>query len=105
MKKSLTIIFILFVVFCAVYFIFFKNKPSSRTVINDQILVENYIRENVANLAPEQPVLGGTWYVVETFVNVDQKQGYFIYEDGHIQGRANFTYNTESGNVVINIIK
>lgn len=74
--------------------------------LDDKILVEKFIRENIKNLAPEKPVLGGSWYSYNIKVNPENKSGEFTYEDGHIMGVATFTYerNGESVNIQ-NILK
>jgi len=58
--------------------------------------VEAYIRENIATIAPEKAVLGGTWYVVTNTVDVDSNTGSVTYEDGHIQKTSNYSYETDA---------
>lgn len=70
-------------------------------VVDEIFLVENYIRENITTITPEEPVLGGTFYVVEITVNESLHDGEFVYEDGHIQGRASFTYEIQDNAVVV----
>ena len=66
----------------------------------DKVLVENYIRKNIARLAPENPVLGGSWYVTEVNVNSTSRTGTFVYEDGHIQGVAEFRFTKNQSNLL-----
>ncbi|MCF7831611.1 MAG: hypothetical protein K9M36_01845 [Candidatus Pacebacteria bacterium] len=75
------------------------------TVVDEIFLVENYIRENITTIVPEEPVLGGTFYVVEITVNESLHNGEFIYEDGHIQGHASFTYEIQDNTVVLQNIQ
>ncbi len=63
--------------------------------INYSILVEEYIKENIKTIAPNQAVLGGSWYVVSVFVFDEIKSGIVTYEDGHIQSEAFFEYEIE----------
>jgi hypothetical protein len=76
-----------------------------QTVVDEIFLVENYIRENIVMIVPEDPVLGGTFYVVEITVNESLHNGEFVYEDGHIQGRASFTYEIQNNVVVLQNIQ
>lgn len=69
--------------------------------MDDQTMVNAYIRANIKTLAPEKPVLGGSWYIVGISVNPINKTGAVIYEDGHIQGTAIFKYITARNGVTI----
>ncbi|MDQ5901539.1 MAG: hypothetical protein QG580_254 [Patescibacteria group bacterium] len=74
--------------------------------LDDKILVEKFIRENIKDLSPEKPVLGGSWYSYNIKVNPQNKSGEFTYEDGHIIGVATFTYERDGESVNIqNILK
>jgi hypothetical protein len=110
MKKIIPFVIVIAVIFVAFYVI--KIKKSSNEVfvpaveqltvnIDEQFVVEKYISENIKTLAPEQPVLGGSWYIIGVSVNTVGKNGAVVYEDGHIQGTAIFKYNLNGGNVVI----
>lgn len=69
--------------------------------IDEREVVENYLRLNIAKLSPVKAVLGGTWYVVSVFVDMSRNEGGVVYEDGHIQEKRTFNYNTnEKGEVV-----
>lgn len=63
--------------------------------------VENYIRENINEIAINKPILGGTWYVTSIKINEDTsyqpvlKSGKVQYEDGHIVSEATFIYSTQ----------
>lgn len=61
--------------------------------LEEQLYIEKYIRENIITIATDKPVLGGTWYVVSVYVNPKTSIGEVVYEDGHIQSKANFTYS------------
>lgn len=56
-------------------------------------VVEGYFKSDINSIATNKPVLGGTWYVVDLKVNPSTKSGEVVYEDGHIQSKANFTYS------------
>ena len=59
----------------------------------DEILaVEKYVRDNIKTIATDKPILGGSWYVVSVFVNYSMNSGTVVYEDGHIQSKAEFKY-------------
>ena len=54
--------------------------------------MEKYISDNIAATATDKPVLGGSWYVIAVEINPAAKTGMVIYEDGHIQSSAAFSY-------------
>lgn len=56
--------------------------------------VEEYLKENIAELSPVAPVLGGKWYYVSATIDTYNNSGVVIYEDGHIQEKRNYTYTT-----------
>lgn len=111
MKKIIPFVIVVIAILGGVYLVKFKkgdNLPepivNTPVVIDEQFVVEKYISENIKTLAPEQPVLGGSWYVVGVSVNTVGKNGAVVYEDGHIQGTAIFKYNLNGSNVVIESI-
>lgn len=59
-------------------------------------IVEKYIKDNIKTIAVDKPVLGGSWYVLSVNVIPSTKSGNVVYEDGHIQSQANFTYLIEN---------
>ena len=63
--------------------------------------VENYVRANIKTLATDQPVLGGSWYVVSVSVDEAAGMGQVVYEDGHIQSEANFNFAVDGDEVKI----
>lgn len=69
--------------------------------LDDRIIVEQYIRTNIWTLAPQQPVLGGVWYVTSVHIDPMTKTGTMAYEDGHIAGRATFIYVRDGQTVTI----
>ena len=66
--------------------------------------VENYLREDISNLSPVQPVLGGTWYVVSVVIDLGKNSGTVIYEDGHIQEKRNFTYVANDKQEIVSMV-
>ncbi len=112
MKKIIPIVIVVVAIFGVLYFTKFKKSNTVvpepvinvPVVIDDQAVVDKYIRANIKTLAPEQPVLGGSWYVVSVNVNSLNKTGAVIYEDGHIQGTAIFRYSFNGESVVIESI-
>lgn len=65
--------------------------------------VESLLKENINTLSAKKPVLGGMWYVVNYDVNTTTKTGSVLYEDGHIQERANFSYEPGTNGEVKNL--
>lgn len=60
------------------------NLKPEFTQIEKQNYAEEYIRNNISEISPSDPVLGGTWYVVEIEF-MDDETVNITYEDGHIQ--------------------
>jgi len=76
----------------------FYIKPMSQIdciSLDEKLFVEKYLRDNIASIATNKAVLGGTWYVSSISVNPSAKTGEVAYEDGHIQSNAAFTYTYE----------
>ncbi len=73
--------------------------------LDDRIIVEKYIRENIRTLAPEQPVLGGTWYAMNIHIDPTTHTGTMGYEDGHITGKARFSYTRVGDQVTLSSIE
>jgi hypothetical protein len=113
MKKIIPFVIVVVTVFAVVYFVKFKKtnvvtpQPIDNVpiVVDDKLVVDKYIRENIKTLAPEQAVLGGSWYVVDVTVDQINKTGTVVYEDGHIQGKAIFKYSLVDSGVNITDIK
>lgn len=55
--------------------------------------IEEYVRQNISALSPEQAVLGGTYYV--TSIEAHGGAGTVSYEDGHVAHTADFTYSVD----------
>lgn len=68
------------------------------TELNERIVVDQYIRENIASMITAKPVLGGKWYVTSLSLDLKEKSGSVAYEDGHIQKKATFDYVVDAGN-------
>ncbi|HAE36909.1 MAG: hypothetical protein UR85_C0003G0085 [Candidatus Nomurabacteria bacterium GW2011_GWF2_35_66] len=66
--------------------------------LDEQLFVENYIRDNIATIVTNKPVLGGTWYTIAISINPSTKTGEVTYEDGHIQSKASFIYSYNKSN-------
>lgn len=67
-------------------------------------LVKKYIEDNIAEISPVEPVLGGKWYVLS--VEFTENSEVFVeYEDGHIL--ANLTANCsveDDGEVKVTVL-
>lgn len=110
MKKIIPFIVVVAVILGSFYIIKIKKSNDEvfiptieklSVVVDEQAVVGEYVRANIKTLAPEQPVLGGAWYVVGVSVNATGKNGAVVYEDGHIQGTAIFKYSLSGSGVVI----
>jgi hypothetical protein len=82
-----------------------ENQETPQENILTSQVVEQYIRDNIATLAPEEPVLGGSWYIISLDLDEQTQTGTMTYEDGHIMGSATFSYGAENGGVVIRDIE
>lgn len=64
------------------------------------VAVENYIKENISTLSPEEAVLGGTFYVTD--INfIDEHSALISYEDGHIALQAIARFHSKNKQLVI----
>lgn len=73
--------------------------------LDEKLFTEKYIKDNIKTIATNKPVLGGEWYVISVLVNPATKTGEVIYEDGHIQSKANIIYKYQSNPQSITITK
>lgn len=96
MKKHylLIVIIIVVLVIVGIYYIVSSWNPSQEE--QPQVVVDNLSRkdvmedvsEKIAEISPEDPVLGGSWYVVRFwFIKNSNNDFYVEYEDGHIMRR------------------
>ncbi|MFA6999792.1 MAG: hypothetical protein WC241_01615 [Candidatus Paceibacterota bacterium] len=72
-------------------------------LLQDQNLVDKYVRDNINTIVSDKPVLGGSWYATVVNINPSTKSGTMIltYEDGHIQRKAEFSYTITDGKVTV----
>lgn len=59
-----------------------------------EAIVDEYLRDNISDLSPEEEVLGGTFMVTEVSFETDST-GVVQYEDGHIALEADFSYSVD----------
>lgn len=83
----------------------FQMSQTDCEALDDKILVEKYIRDNIKTIAPEKPVLGGSFYITLVNINPSMKTGTMTYEDGHIQGKFSFNYTRNNEKILISSIK
>ncbi len=83
----------------------FQMSQIDCEALDDRVIVEKYIRDNIQIIAPDKPVLGGSWYVILVSVDPSTKTGTMTYEDGHIQGKASFNYIRNNEEVLISSVK
>lgn len=79
--------------------------PIDCDMLNEKMFVENYLRENIKEIATNQPVLGGQWYLVKATINPISNTAVIIYEDGHILSEANLIYNYTKDPQAVSITK
>ena len=73
--------------------------------LDEKLLVEKYIRDNIATIATNKAVLGGTWYVISVNVVPSTNTGEVTYEDGHIKSKATIKYEYNEVNKTVSIVK
>ncbi|PKL37016.1 hypothetical protein CVV38_03975 [Candidatus Peregrinibacteria bacterium HGW-Peregrinibacteria-1] len=75
------------------------TPQNNEMTAEEQTLVREYINENINDISPTEPVLGGTWYVTDlTFTNPNQVTA--TYEDGHIMAGFTSEFSIDSDNQV-----
>lgn len=77
--------------------------PVDCDTLNEKLFVENYLRENIKQIAKNEPVLGGQWYLVQAEVNPISNTAAITYEDGHILSEAKiiYTYTKEPQSITV----
>jgi hypothetical protein len=81
------------------------GTENSSSYSDEQVLVSDYIRNNISSLSPEKEVLGGTFYILKMDF-LENKEILVEYEDGHnlYQAKAVYEINTHN-QVKINSFK
>ncbi len=69
--------------------------------LDDHIIISEYMRAMISEIAPVEAVLGGTWYVTSVIVDPQESAGRVWFEDGHIAEEAEFSYSREGNSVEI----
>ncbi len=97
----LGLIALILIITGAYYFASLNNIVSEGNLSQEEkeILVENYIKENISTLSPEEAVLGGT-FMVSSITFFSGNEAVVDYEDGHIALSALATYEVSSGGEV-----
>ncbi len=72
--------------------------------LTERANVENYLQDNIAELSPVKPVLGGSWYILWMTVDLEKNTGTVAYEDGHIQENKTFSYTVDENGTVTSMI-
>jgi len=60
--------------------------------MHERRTVESYVEKNIKIIATNNPILGGSWYVIAVSANTTNHTGEVRYEDGHIERTATFSY-------------
>jgi hypothetical protein len=74
----------------------FQMSQVDCTELDEQLVIEKYVRDNIKTIAIDKTVLGGTWYTTSVAVNATTNTGSVKYEDGHIQSNATFGYSYDA---------
>lgn len=69
-----------------------KLEENTNNAVEEKNAVELFVRQNISNIATNDEVLGGTWYVVSIDIDTASDTASVVYEDGHIQSRAILSY-------------
>lgn len=73
--------------------------------LDEKLFTEKYIRDNIKTIATNKPVLGGSWYVISVTANPIAHNGEVVYEDGHVQTKANFIYEYKNNPESVTVTK
>jgi len=73
------------------------------SILSEKENVENYLKKNITILSPIPAVLGGTWQVLSFTINVENKTGTVLYEDGHLSENKKFTYSINENAEVLSL--
>ena len=73
--------------------------------LDERLFVEKYVRDNITTIATNKAVVGGTWYVISVKIDPVGDTGEVIYEDGHIQSKANLTYTYQENPESVSVTK
>ncbi len=77
------------------------EMPNHGCGVDEKKLVEEYIKQNISQISPIPPVLGGSWYVI-SIEFLDGGLVNIVYEDGHIQESIQAKYSVDkNGGVVL----
>ncbi len=72
------------------------NGNNTTSSPND-LVIQNYVKNNISTLAPKPATMGGTFYV--TNITAQGGVGTVSYEDGHSAYVADFTYNIDGNGI------
>ncbi|MFX0198826.1 MAG: hypothetical protein ACFFCW_22115 [Candidatus Hodarchaeota archaeon] len=103
-KLRITFVFIAVLAFVGVLFIvYFWTGPSEvhrqTNFTGQQQTIEAFIEKNIESIAPEEPMLGGKWFVTGLkFLTPDIVRVH--YEDGHVAGVLDLRITSVKGTQV-----
>lgn len=112
MTKKDILILVLFVIVVICVFKFSSDTNKENIVLqepkdftqkenNESDVVTKYVQDNIKTIATNSPVMGGSWYTVSIAIDPNLNAGSVVYEDGHIQSTAKFTYKYSNTAVTI----
>ncbi len=105
MKKTnvIWLIFgIILLVLLVIWFSMETEKPEPES--NQEDVVRQYIEDNISELSPEDPVLGGSFYVTNIDF-IEEDLALVEYEDGHITLEAHAKYSVVNNEVTIDYFR
>ena len=94
-REDLVLITFVIVFVALAAFLVFREANRSSFVLEREDVIK-FFAENIAQVSPEPPVLGGKWLAVR-FRFVDKSNVYIEYEDGHIARAFLFTIAPAAG--------
>lgn len=74
--------------------------PEVSRIMSPEIVFNAYIEENIKEVTKREAVLGGNWFIT-SIENTGEGTAVVEYEDGHITGKMNVTYEIVDDKVVI----
>ncbi|MGL5831011.1 MAG: hypothetical protein ACRCZE_02560 [Candidatus Altimarinota bacterium] len=77
-----------------------KEVPQVSRIMSPEIVFKAYMEENISKVSKKNPVLGGNW-VITNIENTGEGTAVVDYEDGHITGKMNVTYEIVDDKVVV----
>ena len=72
-------------------------------MLDERVAVKEYLKKNIATLAPKPATLGGTWFYLRSNLDTSKKTGFIVYEDGHMEEKRAFTYELDKDGSILSL--